>query len=302
MELLIRSALLIATPASRRGRKRADRAARALAARGIACDVALTERSGHAAELARDRAANYDAVFIVGGDGTAMEVAGALANSGQPIGVIPAGTGNLLARAVGIPLNVRKAVNALLDGDVAQVDLGRLPGGHRFAIAAGSGIDAKMVAGTPPWLKRLLGVLAYTLIAVHAALRAVIRRDFFRVSLVVDGEECEQRPAAAVVIANFGAILNERITFGPGIRSDDGVLDACIFSPRTLGDAFRIMWRVMRKDFRTDPCLYYRSGRNIRIVTDPPQLFQADGELLGTTPVDIVVEPLAARFLVPRGH
>lgn len=129
MELLIRRALLIANPASRRGRKRADRAARALADRGISCDVALTERAGHAAELARDRSEGYDAVFTVGGDGTAMEVAGALANTGRPIGVIPAGTGNLLARAVGIPLDVRKAVNALLDGDVAQVDLGRLPGG-----------------------------------------------------------------------------------------------------------------------------------------------------------------------------
>lgn len=301
MALLIRRALLIANPASRSGRKRAARAARALAARGVTCDVVLTERAGHAAELARERAAGYDAVFTVGGDGTAMEVAGALANSGQPIGVIPAGTGNLLARAVGIPLNVRKAVDTLLDGDVATVDLGRLPSGHRFAIAAGSGIDAQMVAGTPRWLKRRLGVLAYTIIATKAALRAVIRRDFFRVTLVVDGEQCEERPAASVLIANFGAILNERITFGPGIRSDDGVLDACIFSPRSLGDAFRIMWRVMRKDFRSDPCLYYRSGRVIRVATEPPQLFQADGELLGSTPVEITVEPLAARFLVPRG-
>lgn len=302
MALLIRRALLIANPASRRGRKRADRAARALADRGVECDIALTERAGHAAELARDRGMGYDAVFTVGGDGTAMEVAGALANSGRPIGVIPAGTGNLLARAMGIPFNVRRAVNALLDGDVAQVDLGRLPSGHRFAIAAGSGIDAHMVAGTPAWLKRRLGVLAYTLIAVKAALRAVILRDFFRVSLVVDGEVCEERPAASVLIANFGAILNERITFGPRIRSDDGVLDACIFSPRSLLDAFRIIWRVLRKDFRSDPCMYYRSGRVIRIATDPPQLFQADGELLGTTPVEITVEPLAARILVPRGH
>lgn len=300
MALLIRRVLLIANPASRRGRRFADRAVRTFAARGVACDLVLTERAGHAAEIATERAAGYDAVFTVGGDGTAMEVAGALANSGQRIGVLAAGTGNLLARAVGIPLEVHRAVRALLDGDLQQVDLGRLSTGHRFAIAAGAGIDASMVAETPRWLKRRLGVLAYTIIATRAALRAVLRRDFFRVRLTVDGTVCEERPAAAVIVANFGAVLNERITFGPGIHQDDGVLDACIFSPRHLGDAFRIMWRVLRKDFRTDPCLYYRSGRTIRIETDPPQRFQADGELLGMTPVDIVVEPRAAHFLVPH--
>lgn len=300
MALLIRRVLLIVNPASRRGRRLAGRATRAFAGHGVECDVALTERAGHAAEIAQARAAAYDAVFTLGGDGTVMEVAGVLANSGQPIGVLAAGTGNLLARAVGIPLRVGKAVRTLLEGDLLQIDLGRLSTGQRFSVAAGAGIDASMVAETPRWLKRRLGVLAYTIIATRAALRAVLRREYFRVRLTVDGTECEERPAAAVIVANFGAVLNERIAFGPGIHHDDGVLDACIFSPRHLGDAFRIMWRLLRKDFRTDPCLYYRSGRTMHIETDPPQRFQADGELLGMTPVDIVVEPLAARFLVPH--
>jgi diacylglycerol kinase family enzyme len=115
----------------------------------------------------------------------------------------------------------------------------------------------------------------------------------------VDGEEFEAA-AAAVMIANFGAVLSDRITFGPGIRYDDGVLDACFYSPRNLRDAMRIMWRLLRRNFTSDSAMLYRSGRHIRIETTPPRMAQADGELLGMTPLEIEVEPRAARLLVPR--
>jgi YegS/Rv2252/BmrU family lipid kinase len=268
------------------------------------CDVVLTEWPGHAAEIARERGAAYDAVFTLGGDGTAMEAAASLAGTGLPLGVLAGGTGNLLARALGIPFDARRAVPMLLAGEILVTDLGRIePSGdqkfpRRFAIAAGVGIDAQMVAETPSWLKRRLGVLAYTITATRAALRAVIRQEFFRVRLTVDGEVFEGA-AAAVMIANFGAVLSDRITFGPGIRSDDGVLDACLYAPRNLRDALRIMWRMLRKDFSSDAAMIYRSGRHIRLETDPPHHYQADGELLGMTPFEIAVEPHAAHLLVP---
>ena len=136
----------------------------------------LTERAGHAGEIGVAVGQRSDIVFTLGGDGTAMEVAGSLAGSGVPIGVLPGGTGNLLARALGIPRDVTRAVPALLGGDVRAIDLGVVLG-HRFAVAAGVGIDAAMVAETPQWMKKRLGVLAYTIIATRAALRAVIFRD-----------------------------------------------------------------------------------------------------------------------------
>jgi diacylglycerol kinase family enzyme len=228
-----------------------------------------------------------------------MEIAGALAGTRIPLGVLAGGTGNLLARAVGIPLDVRRAVETLVRGDRRRIDLGRLPDGRYFAVAAGVGIDARMVRDTPLWMKRRLGVLAYAITATRAAIGAVMRRDFFRVRLTVDGAVYD-RQAAAAMVANFGAILHERITFGPGIQSDDGVLDACVYSPRSLGDAIRIMWRLLRSDFRSDDCILYRSGRHIRIDTEPRHQVQADGELVGETPLDVVVQPLAADFLVPK--
>ena len=255
----------------------------------------LTERPGQGALLAVERHAGYDAVFTLGGDGTAMEVVGALAGTGRPVGVLPGGTGNLIARTLGIPLGVRAAVPALLHGEEARIDLGRLANGRRFAFAAGVGIDARMIEETPAALKRRLGVFAYVLTAA----RAVVRRETFVARVVVDGV-AHERPAAAVMVANFGAVLNELIWLGPGIRQDDGKLDVCVFSPGTFGDSLRIMWRLVRKDFGDDPCLLYRSGRQIRVETTPPRQAQADGELLGPTPFEVTVEPLAAHLLVPK--
>jgi len=243
-------------------------------------------------------APNYDALFALGGDGTVMEVAGAVSGSEARVGVLAGGTGNLLARALGIPLSIRHAIPALLDGGELRIDLGRFDSGRRFAIAAGVEIDANMVAETPGWMKQRLGVFAYAIIGTRAALRAVLKREFFRARVTIDGQ-VHERDAAAVMIANFGAVLGKRITLGPDIRTDDGVLDACVFSPQTLGDAMRIMSRLLRGRFDTDPSMFYGQGRDIRVETTPTLPWQADGELMGTTPFHVVVEPLAVRLLVP---
>jgi diacylglycerol kinase (ATP) len=297
--VLIRRVIVISNPAARRAKRLAERARGALASRSVQADVVFTERPGHAAELAIAHASNYDAVFVLGGDGTVMEVAGALAGSAMPIGVLAGGTGNLLARAVGIPLSVRRAVPTLLDGGELVIDLGRFASGKRFAIAAGVGIDAAMVAETPGWLKRRLGVLAYTIIGSRAAIRAVLRRQSFHARVTVDGA-VHERQAAAVMVANFGAVLGNRITLGPDIRIDDGLLDACIFSPASIADALRIMRRLLRRDFRSDPCMFYSRGTTIRVETTPKLPWQADGDMMGTTPFDVVVEPRAVRLLVPK--
>ena len=305
MAVLIKRAIVIANPASRRGRRLARRATEALASRSIEYKLVLTERPGHAAELATRHAPECDALFVLGGDGTVMEVASALAERriDARVGVLAGGTGNLVARALGIPLSISKAVPALIDGDELLIDLGRLTGAsvpaRRFAIAAGVGIDAAMVAETPGWLKRRLGVLAYTIMGSRAALRAVFRHEFFHARVTIDGSVHERR-AAAVMIANFGAVLGERLTLGPSIRTDDGLLDACIFSPATVRDALRIVWRMVRRDFGSDPCMLYVPGRSIRVETTPTLGWQADGELMGTTPFTADVEPLALRLLVPH--
>jgi len=294
--VLTERVLLIVNPGSRRGARRLRDAQSAFARRSVTCDVVMTERPGHAAEVAAARGRSYDAVFTLGGDGTVMEVIGALAHSAIPIGVLPGGTGNLIARVLGIPLDVSRAVGLLMDGDDARIDLGSIDG-RRFAFAAGVGIDATMVETTSRALKSRLGVLAY----FWTGAKAAMRHERFRVVATVDGVRHE-RKATMVMVANFGAVFRDLITLGPGIRQDDGMLDLCVFSPTGLRDSIRVTLRLLRKDFRTDPCMLYTAGRRIRIETEPGRPVQADGDLVGMTPFDVVVEPLAVRLLVPRKH
>jgi diacylglycerol kinase (ATP) len=272
-------------------------ATRAFAHQNVHCDVLTTDAPGHATALAREHASRYDFVFTLGGDGTAMEVITALAEVGPPIGVLPGGTGNVLVRALGIPLHVAKAVHALLNGQEAKIDLGRLQDGRHFAIGLGVGFDATMIAGASPLMKKRAGVFAY----LWSAARAALRLESFQVRLTVDGAVHERR-AAFVLIANLGSIslLGRVIRFGDGILHDDGVLHACIFSPSGFWSAVRIFVSILRGRVQDDPSTFYVSGREFRLETVPPRQAQADGELLEMTPIEITVRPHAARLLIPR--
>jgi len=293
----IERVLLIVNPASRRGARIRERALRAFIDAGVECDVMPTEAPGHAATLARTHAHKYQAVFTLGGDGTVMEVLGALAHNGPPVGILAGGTANVVARTLGIPLNPARAIPALLRGDEARLDLGRLGDGRRFAIGVGVGLDATMIAEAPAKLKKRLGFMAY----VIGGYKAVLRNQRFALRLTVDGEVFNLT-ASAVLIANFGAVLNDLVTLGDGIAHDDGQLNACVFSPQSFWDALRILWRMIRKDFRPDPCLFYKSGREFRVDTVPWMPSQADGELLSGTPLTVSVDPLAGRLLIPMSE
>jgi diacylglycerol kinase (ATP) len=291
----IERVLLIVNPASRRADRIRRKALKAFVAAGVDCVVMQTEAPGHAATLAKANAHKFDAVFTLGGDGTVMEVLGALAHQGPPVGVLAGGTANVVARTLRIPLNPARAVPLLLSGDQATMDLGRLADGRRFAIGVGVGLDATMISEAPARLKKRFGFMAY----VIGGYKAVLRNQRFQLRLTVDGIVYE-RQASAILVANLGAVLNNLVAFGDGIVQDDGVLNACVFSPKNLADALRILWRMVRKDFRPDPCLFYKSGRDFNIETFPSMPAQADGEMLPGTPLSVSVDPLAASLLIPK--
>lgn len=264
----------------------------AFLAAGVQCEKMLTERPGHAAELTQKHASGFDAVFALGGDGTAIEVIGALADQGPPVGVLPGGTGNLLARSLGIPMDVTKAVPALINGRVKRMDLGRLKDGRHFAIGVGVGVDAEMISGASREMKQRLGFFAYFISGVSAGLRL----ERFRYRVVVDGIEAHGE-ATSVLIANFGSLLGGMVRLGNHIRADDGVLDVGIFHPASAFAATRAFGRMLAGDLARDPAVTYYAGKKILIETTPPRQGQSDGEMLGLTPLEITVRPGAARLL-----
>jgi diacylglycerol kinase (ATP) len=289
--------LLIVNPyASRADRVRAA-ALQAFAAANIEVDVRVTKAVGDSGRLAREHGlSGYKYVFVCGGDGTVVEAIAALADypAAPPVGVIGGGTGNLLARALRIPLNPAKAVAALLRGRAATIDLGRLENGTHFAIGLGVGLDEAMIAGATSAMKKRYGVFAY----VYSALKAGIRLEKFDARITVDGKAVNCR-ASAILVANLGTVVNGLISFGKDIVHDDGLLHVCIYSPDGFLDAMRIFTRMLRGTAYLDRQVTVIEARELLLETTPPRGVQADGELIGPTPVRIRVRPNAGRILIP---
>lgn len=293
----MRRVLLIVNPYARSAdRIRAD-AERAFAANGVEVDAKLTARVGDCGRLAREHGAGYTHVFVCGGDGTVVEAIAALADiaGSPPVGILGGGTGNLLARALRIPLNPARAVDALLRGREGTIDLGRLDSGLHFAIGLGVGLDHAMIAGATSALKKRYGVFAY----VYSALKAGVRLEKFEARVTVDGKVTDCR-ASAILVANLGTVVGGLISFGRDIAHDDGLLHACIYSPRNFLDATRIFTRMLRGTAHLDRQVTVLGGREFILETAPARGAQADGELIGSTPIRIVVRPNAGRILIPQ--
>lgn len=286
--------LLIVNPAARGGRSAEAEAVAALRAAGVEPRVQRTTAAGDAARIARELAGDGD-VLVLGGDGTVMEVVGALRGRAGAVGILPGGTGNQLARLFKIPLSVARAAQALATPARRSIDLGALGDGRVFSLTAGFGIDAAMIKGASPASKRRFGVGAYVL----SAARALPAVRPFRVRIEADGQRLE-RDAGLAMIANVGAVMDGRFGLGPGVSPDDGWLDVCVLSPQGLADGLALAWRMARRDFRSDPRTLYLRAKQVRLEVDGEVPAQADGELLATGALSAGVLPGAARFLVPR--
>jgi diacylglycerol kinase (ATP) len=271
----------------------------AFAVRGAAFDLVETSAAGDAERLAREAARlGYRAVAAAGGDGTLAEVITGLAGSEVPLGIIPQGTANLVASNLGIPHGIDDAVEILVHGTVVPMDVGQLGDGRYFALIAGAGWDAEVMRSATRELKDRLGFGAYLLTALRKA--ATPPSALFRIT--ADGQQFEVR-AATVLVANVGqifhAMLPLQFKIAPATSISDGMLDICIFAPRTLPDVATVLWRVASKRYVGDDRMIYLKAREILIETDPPVVAQVDGDVAGETPLVARAIPGGVRVLVP---
>lgn len=243
--------------------------------------------------------AGVDLVIAAGGDGTIRLVAAELAGSGIPFSVIPAGTGNLLAKNLGIPLDERAAMAVAFDGKIRPVDVVQVTIDDEridhFVVIAGIGIDAMIMQDTNPELKRAVGSVAYFVAAArnanHPALHAKITVD--------DGEPLRRR-AHVLVLGNVG-YLQANIPLIPDAKPDDGLLDLLIASPRGPSDWPRLIARVLTRRERGLDELERMTGSKIRIEVAEGEHFELDGDPAGelhTMTAEIL--PGALHIRVPR--
>ena len=267
----------------------------ALRAAGVAFDPWPTERAGHATELARKAAAEGRTLVIAaGGDGTAGEVAQALAGTDVVLGIMPLGSVMNVARTLCIPRDLHEAARVIAGGQVLAMDLGRV-GDVYFLEAAGVGLDAGLF-GYFEQLERK-GLRRKVLGAAARFLRGLGTP---RLTVQVDGRVHQVR-APMVAVAN-GPFVGAAYALAPDARVDDGLLDVVIFHgasvPRML---FHLLAVAGGRRLSIPPKARMLRGRSIRIAgrrgrrTLP---VHADGTAIGATPITFDVVPSALRVLV----
>jgi len=248
--------------------------------------------------------AGYSSVVVLGGDGTVHEVINGLtdlsaqADTALPVGILPAGGGNDLARALDLPLDTLEAAHALLTAPTRRIDLLRLVAadgrGCLYAGAGGAGIDAEAALLANTRFRRVPGVARY----VAAAVAAFREARPLEVKVTADG-------AARVFSAHLVAVANTP-SYGSGIRItpqaqiDDGWMDLAIVAPLRWSQVLDGLLLALRSGDIRWPEMRRMRTRTLRLETDRPVLFHGDGEVLGQTPVEIEVLPGALVVLGSR--
>ncbi|HEY2806164.1 MAG TPA: diacylglycerol kinase family protein [Gemmatimonadales bacterium] len=293
-------AVVISNPHASRASRGLQHALARLRAGGFSLDLVPTEEAGHGAELAQ-QAIDDGAELVIahGGDGTLMDIAPALVNTGRPLGIIPAGTGNRLAANLGIPNDPEAAAAIILAARSRPVDVGRMTTAssvRHFAVCGGIGFDAEMMVRTQRHHKRRYGMLAYVTTGIKLAMDMPIAN----VRVEADGVVFE-REAVIVLLANCGMIIPSGRALAPQIRLDDGVQDVIIIDARNFVEAGVMVWRLATGTAAGKPGVTITRGHMVMITAEPVMAAEADGDPQGTTPVTSEMLSGALHVLAPPG-
>lgn len=238
-----------------------------------------------------------DLLVAAGGDGTVRTVCTAAAGSGVRIGIVPAGTSNLLARNLRLPLQEGPALDVVVGGVDRAIDLGRISGdgldaGEGFVVMAGLGLDGAIMAEVPDQLKKLLGLPAYIVTGARHLRDAPVE-----VEVTVDDGPPIRRMVRMVVVGNVGSVQVFKLL--PDAQPDDGILDVVIVAPETARSTLRVVWNFARR--ARDPDVEHLHGRSVRIRSDGSVPRQLDGDVMpGGREITISIDPGSVIVRVPN--
>ena len=260
--------------------------------------VVPTSEQSPGTEQARDAVrAGADLVLAWGGDGTVRAVAGGLAGSGVALGVIPAGTGNLLARNLDIPLSLAEAASVAFRGADRRVDVLEIGLGGAVTtgtVIAGIGLDAVLI-DAPEQLKSAIGPSAYLVNTVRA-----LRHKKMRVGVAVDGGPPRWFAARSVLVANVGGLI-AGMDVAPEAEASDGLLHVIVLPLGRPVDWVRTGARIVLRRGVEDTSRFHLQGSSAWVVAAEAQPRQVDGDLVGNgRSIQARVRPAALVVRVPR--
>lgn len=261
-------------------------------------DIRLTSLEIGANQLAHEAVERGAEVVIAsGGDGTLSGVAEALVGTGIPLGVIPRGTANAFASALGLPLAIELACEAILDGVTRMVDTARC-NGLPMVLLAGIGLEAEAVARTSREAKSWFGTLAY----IWAGLQQLGEMQPFLVEIETP-DLLLRAEATAITIANAAPPTSVLAQGSGECVYDDGLLDLTILIPNSaleaLTAAFTLYYSALRSEASGRPDIGHLLTPWVRVSTQPAQAVAIDGEVIAQTPLTVECVPRDLKVIVP---
>jgi diacylglycerol kinase (ATP) len=272
-----------------RGRNVWNRVETRLKEKNIPYQAAFSLGKQHAIETAYKWRQDFPdlTLVVIGGDGTLQSVVDFLVDTQVQLGVIPAGSGNDLARALGIPLDAMSALEILLRGQVRGMDV-LVAGGTKSLTIIGAGLDAQVAYSTnrsrvKKWFNKLgLGNLSYVVIL----LKTLFLYHPVNILLRIDGASYELRDVWLIAAANVPS-YGGGMKICPGARYDDGLMQVCVVHSISRWAFIRTFPLVYRGNHLKHPGITVYNAKDIEIQSDSPVHVHGDGEIIGTVPLRI---------------
>lgn len=263
---------------------------------GIDWDISVTKKFGDARHFALQAvSAGAEAVGVYGGDGTVMEVAGALATNHLPMFILRGGTANIIASELNIPSDLAQACKLVLNPHVQTriLDVGKM-GDLYFLLRVSIGLEASVVKRAVRDLKEQVGTWAYAI----SAFRAILGTRHCRYHIKIDGHRREVE-GVTCLIANSRSLGVAGLALAPNIFIDDGQLDIIVIRGANFNSLFSRKTYVIDRRRQTRS-FYHWKGREVEISCEPAQEVQCDGEFLGHRSVEVKILPKALHILAPK--
>ncbi len=250
-------------------------------------EVEWTERPGHAIELAEQGVKNHTVIVAVGGDGTMNEVLNGMAGGNNVLGLIPVGSGNDFARAVGIPFDFKQALEVLLRGRKKQIDLGKA-NERFFGNGVGIGFDAYVVHNSLK-VRRLRGNAIY----LYSVLRTL--KEYKPVPLEIHFNGSTKIDDFFMISVGNGVSMGGGFYLTPDAQMDDGLFDLCLIQNMPMVSILKNLLKVYSGKHKEDPRVEMQRTDRLQIESRKPFGVHIDGELLSLKMKKLEIE------IIPRG-
>jgi len=299
---MTRSACLIFNPVAGQGDSEQDLATiKSILEPEFALDIQFTTAEVGGGELAHRAVANNAKIIIAsGGDGTLSAVAEALIDTNISLGAIARGTANAFANALGIPDTIEAACQVIIDGVTKKVDAA-MCNDCPMILLAGIGFEAETVEDADRETKDRLGMLAYVL----SGLKQLKDFNQFETEIETDDKVIKVQ-ANAITIANAAPPSSILAQGTAEVIYDDGLLDVTIIAAKTRAGAIAISYHLLQSASNDEAAeredIGYLRAKRVKVTTNPPQKVVVDGEIVGTTPIEVKCIPHALTVLTPQAE